>query len=82
MKDGTPQTTPRGHPVHARIIGAIQNLCDQFEVCGLEVPVAILVAEGQRGRIEAACRSSALMLVEDARCNNTCIWGVEIEEAS
>jgi len=68
MKDDTPQTTPSGHPVHARIIGAIQNLCDQFEVCGLEAPVAILVAKGQRGRIEAARRSSALMLVEDARC--------------
>lgn len=77
-KTTTPQ--PQGLPADARIIGAIQNLCDQFAICGLMAPVVIVLAPGERKRLESAVVGSPLMLVHDALSEGTFVWGVQIRE--
>lgn len=75
-----PRREPNGLPADTRIAQAVQNLCDQFAICGHKPPVAILVQAGERQWIEATMRRSGWMLIEDARCKETRIWGVEIRE--
>lgn len=70
----------RGSPPDQRIIGAIIDLVDQFSICGLEPPQAIVVAEGQATRIESMLRDSPQMLVEDKRCTELRIYNVPIRE--
>lgn len=73
---------PNGRPAHERLILAIEGLCDQFAVCGLQEPVAILVAPGQAKVIEAMVSKSQRMLFDDKRCGELRIWGIPIREAS
>jgi hypothetical protein len=68
-----PRREPNGLSADTRIAQAIQNLCDQFAICGHKPPVAIVV--------EATMRRSGWMLTEDVRYEGTRIWGVEIREA-
>lgn len=81
MTESVPIPTPRGRPADARIVGAISDLCDQFAVCGLKAPVAIVVAPGDRRRVEAIIAASGMLLVRDTATTDTTIWGVRIMEA-
>lgn len=77
---GTTFTRPQGLPADARIIGAVQELCTQFQICGIKPPVAIVVAFGELRRLEAAVAGSGMLLVADTTCDQTSVWGVEIRE--
>ena len=53
-----------------------------FAVCGLEAPVALLVRPGQAKLIDAMCRQSVWMLLQDTRADKTKIWGVEVRDVA
>jgi hypothetical protein len=71
---------PNGRPADQRLIAAIVELCDQFAVCGLEPPAAIMVASGQKKWIEAMLARSPGLLFEDAQAKGLQVWGVPIRE--
>ncbi len=80
--DKTPPP-PNGTPADMRIVGAVVELCNQFAVCGLDNPVAIVVKRGQRMWIEAMLARSSMTLVMDKLAladGRTKVWGVEIKE--
>lgn len=72
--------SPNGRPADERLIHAITSLCDQFAVCGLDQPLAIVVKTGQAKWIQAMVMKSEFMLVEDKRSTELRIWGVPIRE--
>lgn len=72
---------PNGMSADHRLFQAIIALSDQFAICGLEPPVAIIVKPGQAKSIQAMVTRSVHMLFEDARCGELRIWGIPIREA-
>lgn len=72
---------PNGRPADQRLFEAITALSDQFAICGLAEPVAIIVKPGQAKWIQAMVMNSDHMLFEDARCGELRIWGIPIKEA-
>ncbi len=78
----TEQRKPAGMPADIRIIGAVQNLRDQFGICGLKAPIGIIVAPGQVEAIEAMIAGSGILLFSDTapRGSETAIWGIKLME--
>lgn len=76
----TDTPTVRGRPADVRIIDAVRNLVDQFGICGLKAPIAIVVAPGQKAALATAISESDLLLFEDVRAVETSVWGVKIVE--
>lgn len=71
-----------GTPAHARIIAAVQNLQDQFGICGLKAPVAIVLSPGELPKLESAIMGSGMLLYQDTASPKTTIWGIEIKETT
>jgi hypothetical protein len=66
-----------------RVVTAIANLQDQFAICGLHQPIAILVRPGDRQALGKIVRGSVSLLFEDVRmaeAGGLTIWGTAIRE--
>lgn len=71
---------PKGRSADDRLIRAIVELNDQFAICGLQQPVAIMVAPGQAKWIQAMLANSPNLLFDDKRCGDLRVWGIPIRE--
>jgi hypothetical protein len=81
-KSASSLPAPKGTAADIRIISAIDNLCNQLAICGLEQPISITVRPGQASIIEYIVSQSGLMLYPDKRCDELTIGGIVIREAN